>query len=202
MWDRRRFVIRSSGSLVALSAGGICWQALAQNPRLDDDIAPSRMTPATTQAIDWGLRYLQTNQLADGSFGTGNQAGNVAITSLCGLAFMASGSQPGRGPYGQNVTRALEYVLSKKDVATNMTHPRGFLHEPSAFFHGEMYDHGFATLFLAEAHGMASQTALRQRLRTTLEQAVQLIVQAQNHEGGWRYKPVPNDADISVTSAR
>ena len=32
-----------------------------------------------------------------------------------------------------------------------------------------------------------------------LERAVLLILQSQNKEGGWRYQPVPNDADISVT---
>ena len=39
-------------------------------------------------------------QNADGSFGNGTYRGNIAVTSLAGLAFMASGSSPGRGPYG------------------------------------------------------------------------------------------------------
>ena len=32
-----------------------------------------------------------------------------------------------------------------------------------------------------------------------LRQAVELIVRTQNDEGGWRYQPVPSDADVSVT---
>jgi hypothetical protein len=58
-----------------------------------------------------------------------------------------------------------------------------------------MYDHGFATLFLAEVYGMSRAPALR----PSLERAVQLIVNAQNKDGGWRYNPDSKDADLSVT---
>jgi hypothetical protein len=61
--------------------------------------------------------------------------------------------------------------------------------------HGPMYDHGFAALFLAEVYGMSNRPELREKLR----RAIRLIVQTQNHEGGWRYQPVRADADISVT---
>jgi hypothetical protein len=36
-------------------------------------------------------------------------------------------------------------------------------------------------------------------LRNALASAVDLILASQNHEGGWRYSPVPADADVSVT---
>ena len=36
-------------------------------------------------------------------------------------------------------------------------------------------------------------------LNDTLGRAVRLIVDSQNEEGGWRYNPVPLDADVSVT---
>jgi hypothetical protein len=62
-----------------------------------------------------------------------------------------------------------------------------------------MYSHGFGALFLAEAHGMVADRDLRQRLRDTIGRAVQVIVNSQNREGGWRYQPVPHQADISVT---
>ena len=48
-----------------------------------------------------------------------------------------------------------------------------------------MYGHGFATMFLAECYGMSQ----RPELREALEQAVSLIVNTQNNEGGWRYQP-------------
>jgi hypothetical protein len=62
-----------------------------------------------------------------------------------------------------------------------------------------MYGHGFGTLFLAEVYGMAPTRALRGELRGKLDRAVRLIIQSQNFEGGWRYRPERHDADISVT---
>ena len=43
-----------------------------------------------------------------------------------------------------------------------------------------------------EAHG----------IRDKLSLAVQLIVDSQNKEGGWRYNPKKEDADISVTACQ
>jgi hypothetical protein len=59
-----------------------------------------------------------------------------------------------------------------------------------------MYGHGFATLFLGEIYGMNPDD---KRVRDALVKAVDLIIGTQNDEGGWRYNPVPYDADISVT---
>ena len=150
MDNRRRFLARGVGALAGLGGGGLVLSALAEDST--DNLARGMITPATQEAIDAGLAGLERAQHADGSFGTGQQVGNVAITSICGLAFMAGGHQPGRGRYGRVVTRALEYVLSQEDRSTP-----GFLTNPRASFHGPMYGHGFATLFLAEAHGMVNR---------------------------------------------
>ena len=58
-----------------------------------------------------------------------------------------------------------------------------------------MYSHAFATLFLAEVYGMTRQEAMKPKLK----RAIDLIVNSQNREGGWRYQPIPVDADLSVT---
>ena len=58
-----------------------------------------------------------------------------------------------------------------------------------------MYGHGFATLFLGEVYGMTGDETVKEKL----QKAVRLIQKTQNSEGGWRYQPVPYDADISVT---
>jgi hypothetical protein len=66
-----------------------------------------------------------------------------------------------------------------------------------------MYSHGFATLLLAEVHGMVRDRALAVQVRDTLAKAVQRIVTTQNDEGGWRYQANPvEQADLSVTSAQ
>ncbi|MGP0062360.1 MAG: prenyltransferase/squalene oxidase repeat-containing protein [Isosphaeraceae bacterium] len=146
------------------------------------------MTPETDRAIQSGLAWLARSQNSDGSFGTGTYRGNIAVTSIAGLAFMSSGSTPGRGPYGAPIDKALAYVMQN-------TSPSGFITVSGSSTHGPMYSHGFGTLFLAEAYGMTHRPEIREKLR----KAVQLIIDTQNNEGGWRYQPVKNDADLSVT---
>src|SRR5947209_5583249 len=194
MWTRREVLIRGAGTLVTLAGGGYALRALSDDDVPAGAMARGMITPAAQQAIDQGLAYLESAQHQDGSFGTHQHRGNVAITSLGGLAFMAGGNQPGRGRYGRVVTRTLEFVLNQEQQQ-----PPGFLYNRNAVLHGPMYGHGFGTLFLAEAYGMVNNRQLRRRLHDTLSRAVQLIIDTQNGEGGWRYQPRRNDADISVT---
>lgn len=146
------------------------------------------VTPEAQKAVDDGLAYLARRQHADGSFGSGSYRGNVAVTSLAGMAFLSAGNTPGRGTYGDHVDLAIENVLSHTSGA-------GFVCNEAASSHGPMYGHGFGTLFLAEVYGMT----MRPDIREKLTKAVNLVVQTQNADGGWRYQPVRHDADISVT---
>jgi hypothetical protein len=146
------------------------------------------MTAETDEAIKNGLIWLAQTQNPDGSFGSSTYRGNIAVTSVAGLAFMASGSSPGRGPYGAQIDKALMYVMEN-------TSPSGFIAVVASSTHGPMYSHGFGTLFLAEAYGMTHRPEIREKL----QKAVRLIIDSQNNEGGWRYQPVKRDADISVT---
>lgn len=187
--NRRTFLTRGAGSLLGLTAGGLIWRTFAQ----DANPAAGMINTNTQRAITDGLLYLRNAQHQDGSWGTGQYTGNVAVTSLCGLALMAGGHQPARGQFGDNVTRAVRYILRCEDANVP-----GFLTSRGGF-HGPMYGHGFATLFLAEVYGMVNEPTLRNDLRTVLGRAVNLIIRSQNHEGGWRYQPRPNDADLSVT---
>src|SRR5205823_2049382 len=102
------------------------------------------------------------------------------------IAFMADGNLPGRGRYAANVERGLDYILR------NVQETGLIASDP---VNGAMYGHGFATVFLGEVYGMTGNT----RCREALIKAVRLIVTTQNGEGGWRYNPVPLDADLSVT---
>lgn len=122
-----------------------------------------------------------------------DQGNRVAFASLAGLAFLQSGSLPGRGPYAAQVERCLGAVLAARDADTGLL---------SARVHGPMYSHGFATLFLAElyARAAADDAATRERVRPPLEAAVRLIERAQNATGGWRYFPNATDADVSVSA--
>ena len=64
------------------------------------------------ESVDRALRFLITPQDRDGSFQT-FQTGQPGVTSLCVLAYLSRGHVPGEGPYGDELTRAINFVLSK-----------------------------------------------------------------------------------------
>src|SRR5262245_9555797 len=155
----------------------------------------TRSVPATEElmgparpAIEKGLKLLATRQQEDGAFSNSGYGRNAAVVALAGMAWLAGGSTPGRGPYGEEVGKVSEYLLDHCQQS-------GFISVEGAQSHGPMYEHGFATLFLAEVYGMSP----RDDIRDKLARAVDLIVRTQNAEGGWRYQPRREDADISVT---
>jgi hypothetical protein len=181
------FMKRGLAILLAcvLAAAATCATAEEKNPEKQ---AVQMIAPAAQHAIDKGLAWLAGRQNDDGSFGSGAYRSNVGICGLAGMALMSGGSTPGRGPYGEQVNRAVDYLLANAQQS-------GFITEAVSTTHGPMYGHGFATTFLAECYGMS----LRPELRDKLAKAVKLIINSQNKEGGWRYYPIRDDADISVT---
>jgi prenyltransferase beta subunit len=143
------------------------------------------LDPATRAAVNKGLGWLA--KTVDSPGGISERGGDsAAIVALAGLAFLANGSAPGDGPYGKECDHVLEYILKNCQES-------GLIASPN--YGSPMYGHGFATLFLAEAYGMSQRPDLKEKLQN----AVRLIVTTQNNEGGWRYQPLPQDADISVT---
>ena len=109
---------------------------------------------------------------------------HVGVTALALMSFLAGGHLPDRGEYGTVLTRGLDFVLScvqdDGQVADQGT---------------RMYSHAFATLFLAEVYGMADRPDVKQ----ALQRSVNLIVDSQNAEGGWRYRPFARESDMSIT---
>ena len=146
------------------------------------------VSPDARHAIDRALAFLAARRHDDGSFGRGTYRGDAGVTSLAALAFMACGSTPGKGPHGEIVAQSLDYILSR-------ARPDGFIVGGDTGMHRPMYGHGFSVLLLAECAGMSSRTDLRRKL----DAGVKVIVGSQNEEGGWRYTPKPDEADISVT---
>lgn len=194
MSDRRAGNVRglACAALVALVlvaiARGQTAPADAPTPGLSkpNAVRGDEITPAQQDAVERGLAFLASRQGTDGSFGSDGLGQNAAITSLAGLAFMEGGNLPGRGKYGQNVTRCVDAIL-------NCCQESGLIAADQS--RGPMYGHGFATLFLGEVYGMTGDDNVKEKL----QRAVHLIEKTQNREGGWRYQPAPLDADISVT---
>lgn len=205
----RRRVLRLGAA--AAAASSLALLGHAQDPPAGSpqpsDTGAEFINKDTEDAIALGLDFLSKNQSHDGSYTDHPTGASVGITSLCGLALMSAGNQPGRGPAARNVSRALDYVLS----CANGTTP-GFLTavEQSMPIRGgggaqqqSMYSHGFGCLFLAEVCGMVPDRVRQSQVKAVLERAVAIGVGAQNKEGGWRYEPKPPPiADVSVTVAQ
>ena len=142
----------------------------------------------TDKAVRGGLEFLISQQREDGSFSSAEQGKWVGVCSLVGLALMGRGVRSGVGPAGQALRKIGQYVLSQVQGS-------GFICSNQNTSHGPMYDHGFGTLFLAELLGTDNQLDISSKL----SDAVRLIRDTQNPQGGWRYNPAPEDADLSVT---
>lgn len=110
--------------------------------------------------------------------------GHPGVTAFAGMAFLAGGHLPDRGEHGDVVRRAHDYLCQQAQET-------GLISDAGT----RMYSHAFATLFLAEIHGMA-QT---RDARLALDRAINLIVDTQNQYGGWRYNPFDRELDLSVT---
>ena len=164
--------------------------------------ASASISRASRQAVEDGLAYLAARQreTEDGSFSLSEvERRNYAplgVSALATLAFLAAGNAPDRGPYGEEVERGLLYLLDHADLSSEAPHPGYISAQGDAV--SQTHGHGYATLALAEAYGIASGGD--ERIRRALIAAVELIEGSQGTEGGWYYKPVvSSEHEGSVT---
>lgn len=134
-----------------------------------------------------GLDYLARNQTPAGSWPDENAGTQAAISGLAVVSLLAHGDDPNFGPYSQTVHRGIDFLLKQQDQKTGYIGPT-------------MYNHGFATLALAESYGMVNDD----RLGPALQKAVKLILTSQEGNGAkaWRYSPESRDADTTVSGAQ
>ncbi|MEW6306246.1 MAG: prenyltransferase/squalene oxidase repeat-containing protein [Verrucomicrobiota bacterium] len=134
-----------------------------------------------------GLQYLVKSQTPEGRWSDSTYGGEPAVVGLCLVAMLAHGDDPNNGPYSQAIRRGLEFILKEQNKDTG-------------YIGRSMYNHGFATLALAEAYGAVDEP----RLGPALEKAVRLILssQSRNPLGAWRYSPESLDADTTVSGAQ
>ncbi len=158
------------------------------------DVVPRDVREMT----DRGLQYLVTSQADDGSWSDGYRG--PGTTGLAMMAFLASGEDPNFGKYSQPIRKALRSMIREQNAST------GYMGD-------SMYQHGFATLALAEAYGAVDESTLwetgkpvagkERTVGEALELAVRCAVtsQSKNPHSAWRYSPNARDADTSVSGA-
>jgi hypothetical protein len=144
-------------------------------------------------SVDKGLKYLAGLQDANGAFTKrGGQNVAIAVTSMSGLALLASGSTPDKGKYSVNIRKAMDYLLGCQD-------------QNSGFFTGSndgsrIHGHGYATLFLAQLYGSVQNENDKARLKQALQRAVKCISKGQTQFGGWGYMPTDLTWDEGSTT--
>ncbi|MGV3773738.1 MAG: prenyltransferase/squalene oxidase repeat-containing protein [Verrucomicrobiales bacterium] len=134
-----------------------------------------------------GLQYLAKSQTPEGKWNEAPYGSEPAVVGLAVVAMLSHGEDPNTGPYAEAIRRGLDFIMKQ------MSQETGYIGR-------SMYNHGFATLALAEAYGQV----LDPRLGPALEKATRLILssQSKNPFGAWRYSPESNDADTTVSGAQ
>ncbi len=160
-------------------------------------------------AVDKALTWLAAEQRPDGSFPTRDQ-GQPAITSLCVMAFLSAGHQPGQGKYGDVIDKAIDYVLETQQESglfSRLPLEGGVVHQGAS--HAAPYNHAIAGLMLTEVYGQVSparaakiRPAVVLALKETARQQVEPAKTDPIDVGGWRYPYAIGGwsvSDLSVT---
>lgn len=129
------------------------------------------VNPDSELALERGLAWLARNQGPQGNW----ESNDVGLVGLGALAFLSAGHLPGRGKYGEQVDRALDFVIKSAK-------PSGLLNIADA--QRDMYNHGLAAFVLGQAYGMTDDP----QLGRVLDRSLKLIVQTQCDDGGWDYR--------------
>ncbi len=174
----------------------ICFIARSgTHARAAEELLPKYITPQTQKAIKNGLDYLAKNQSDDGNWTNGQDctAYPVTVASLAGMAFLANGNTPNRGPYADNVRRVVNYLITQG-------RPNGLITSASEESGMPMHGHGFALMFMAQCYGMETDERNRAAMKKIVNAAIDLTARAQSNYGGWTYSPGGGDeGSVTVT---
>lgn len=214
MLDTRRPARSFSQLLCAGLLLGLPACSASPGPSSSDDSPQTEQAPTAVpetspltaqQGLERGLAWLAAHQDEDGSWdsdgfmkhdpegdlcdGPGGKQHDAGVTGLALLAFLGNGNTASSGPYKDNVARGLEWLIQQQsESGSGLIGTR----ENHAF----LYDHGIASVALAEAHFLSRSPFLR----AAAQKATTFIGQARNPYGVWRYDTPPvGDNDTSIT---
>ena len=144
-----------------------------------------------------GLAWLASKQQPNGTFSGGgardHYGSQPGVVGLAVVSMLAHGDDPNFSKYAKNITNGVKFILGQQNSRTG-------------YIGSSMYNHGFATLALAEAYGTVLDP--QNKIGKGLTNAVQCILRAQSvrksaqYQGGWRYSPESSDSDTTVSGAQ
>src|SRR6185295_2977402 len=182
---RMKFFFHHALFLLATMGLPSCAQEAGSDSARKDTV---KVDDKTETVIKGALKYLAAKQSPNGAWAVAEEEKRhpIAITGYTLMAFQAAGQLPAEGEFGKNVSAGMQYLLDS-------TAPDGIMGNRNDGQY--MYGHGVASIALAELYGQTRSPAMR----TKLDRIIRVIIASQNPEGGWRYRPIARDADISVT---
>jgi hypothetical protein len=160
-----------------------------------EELLPKHINAKTQHAVKTGLDYLAKTQSQDGNWSNGQDgsAYPTVMAALAGMAFLAHGDTPSRGPYADNIHRTELFLIGN-------ARPSGLITSAAEADSRSMYGHGFSLLFLASVYGMETDPRLRDTLKKVITNAIQLTARGQSAYGGWTYVPGAGDeGSVTVT---
>ena len=173
----------------------------SQDPLDGLEVAPGS-EPQVLAALERGLVYLAKQQVT-GATGalpctTGENHAPVGVTALAALAWIGGGSSLTRGPYKDELGKAIEYLL---DGQVQDGERKGYFTQTGDQV-SQTHGHGLATLALAQAYTISPRSPKGARIAQALEMACERILAAQGIDGGWYYSATPSiEQEGSVTVA-
>ena len=177
-------ILQITCAVLLLGAPAIQAQKLFEGPTQFIPVEVDRMYVK-------GLLFLVKHQKEDGSFSSPGRSDHYGtqpgVVGLAVVAMLAHGDDPNRGPFALAIKRGLNLILKNQNKSTG-------------YIGSSMYNHGFATLALAEAYGQVND----KRIGFALKKAADLILNAQKRSrmNAWRYSPESSDADTTVSGAQ
>jgi hypothetical protein len=148
----------------------------------------------TERAVQAALAWLAGAQSADGRWSAARHGGGVersvqghhrhgvgaksdhGVTGLALLAFLGAGNTHREGPYCENVSRGVRYLVERQRADGSLA--------GDAEFFAALYCHGMAGIALAECCGMTGDAALEPPVRRAVGYTLTMQSPA---TGGWRY---------------
>jgi hypothetical protein len=175
----------------------------SNKPIAPDEIVHAVEPKPLSENIHRGIRYLVSQQNADGGWGQGGgwrQSGSGRVdgpdvqdpsdlgsTCIALLALERSGNSPAIGEYQKNVVRGLEFIMQSVEAADEsslfVTSVRGTQLQSKI---GVYVDTFLTALALTEFKNKCNRPALAQRVSSALQKTIQKIEKNQNEDGTFK----------------
>ncbi len=192
MWIRLGFLVIVGVSLIGAGPEPAWPQPLRPTSVIDRskgspaDVLTADEWQRVDRAVARALEWLAREQQRDGSFPT-IPNGQPGVTSLCTMAFVAHGSLPGEGRYGQQLERATDFVLGcqKQNGLVALVGPDGPTVDRNLPDHEigicAAYNHAISSLMLSEMYGM-SPAERAKRIEAAIVRSLALSLAMQRWE--------------------